>query len=124
MEHRSPRHSLRVWCAATVVAIGTLAGLAPARATADAEGPLFTFTSHTNTDQDKKVFVKCHSGQATGGGAQILIPGLENLPPGQRGRVSITQVIPSKDLDGYAARAQAEAGFRFPWALKAYVICQ
>ena len=86
---------------------------------------MVTWTSHTNTDQDKKVFVKCPSGEtATGGGAQILIPGLKNLPPGQRGRVGITQVIPSKDLDGYAARAQAEAGFRFTWALKAYAICQ
>ena len=125
MKRRIHRHSFPVLLAATAITIGTLAALVPAVQAAEViVSPLVTQASKTNTDPDKKVFVRCPSGTtATGGGAQIFVQGLGTLPPGQHGRVSITQVIPSRDLSGYAARAQAETGFRFPWHLTAYAIC-
>ncbi len=126
MSRRIPRSSLLILLAATAVTLGTFAAAVTAAHAAEVEGPvLITQATHTNTDPDKKVFARCPTGmKATGGGAQAFINGLANLPPGQQGRVSISQVVPSSDLSGYAARAQAEAGFRAPWHLTAYAICR
>jgi hypothetical protein len=126
MKRRSRRHSLRALFAATIVTIGTLAALVPTLEAADVVIPhVVTQATPTNTDPDKKVFAKCPTGEtATGGGAQVFIHGLQGVPPGQLGKIGITQVIPSQDLNGYAARAQAQAGLRFPWHLTAYAICR
>lgn len=127
MKRCNRRHSSPLLLAAIVVTIGMLAALVPTLEAADDGVVLpgvFTAATKTNTDPDKKVFVTCPEGKASGGGAQVFIQDLDRLPPGQQGRVSIIQVIPAQDLHGYAARAEAEAGFRFPWHLTAYVICQ
>ncbi len=120
MKPRSDRHTFGLLLVTTLVIAGVLAALVP---TADA-GVLSTAATQTNTDLDKKIFVRCPQGTtATGGGAQIFVSG--NPKPVQLGHLTITQVVPSQSLDGYAARAQATVALRnLKWHLTAYVICQ
>src|SRR5262245_49867722 len=133
MRSRRGGHTLWLFLAGVLVVIGTLAVLAPA---ADAScnpanppaGTPTRCTAATATDKspEKKIFVFCAPGtQATGGGAQsFTTASKEALEPGQRGKIQIIQSAPSQNLSGYAARAQAENGFKYPWHLTAYAICQ
>ena len=131
MRSRRGGRTLGLLLAGVLLAVGILGLLAPVAEAActsvgDGQGTRCTAATQTNKDPEKRIFVLCpQSMLATGGGAQIFSTAFgEKLPPGQRGRVSITQVIPADDLRGYAARAQAENGFNFPWHLTAYVICK
>jgi len=109
--------------------IGILAALVPI---ADA-GTVYTWATPTDNTPSKKAFVTCPTGggEATGGGAQVFVRGITgDFPPGQLGRISIVQVIPTRGGDGqglaatgYAARAIAEPSFKEPWHLTVYVVC-
>jgi hypothetical protein len=110
---------------AILVVVAMLATPAPTVGAEDGS-VLVTRATRTNTDPDKRVFARCPDGtKATGGGAQAFAKAFAgHLEPGQHGRISIFQVIPSRDLSGYGARAQAQAGFRHPWHLTVYAICR
>jgi hypothetical protein len=115
--------------AGALVVVGTLVVLAPVADASCSVGPApYRCTAATATDKspEKRIFVFCPAGtKATGGGAQVFSTLFkETIEPGQRGKISITQSVPTQNLTGYAARAQAENGFKYPWHLTAYAICQ
>jgi len=129
MKSRRSGRKLRLLLAGLFVAVGTLGALVPvAEASCTAVGALWRCTAATATDKspEKRIVVFCPVGHvATGGGAQVFATQFKDKPePGQQGRLNVTQVVPMQNLTGYAARAQAQNGFKYPWHLTAYAVCQ